>query len=138
MKGPNVSNLHPVFAGILAAHGLPQDEPPVPVKRSDYVSALIRMGWTIDSVDGYLASAAGQAELARLRKMRRENMARSTAELQARGIPFTSHNNGVHLVVAGAWDFWPSTGPWISRQVGPSGKKREGRGVLKLIARIRP
>jgi hypothetical protein len=72
MKGPNVSNLHPVFAGILAAHGLPQDEPPVPVKRSDYVSALIRMGWTIDSVDGYLASAAGQAELARLRKMRRE------------------------------------------------------------------
>lgn len=72
MKGPIVSNLHPVFAGILAAHGLPQDEHPVPVKRADYVSALIRMGWTIDSVDGYLASDAGQAELARLRKMRRE------------------------------------------------------------------
>jgi hypothetical protein len=68
---------------------------------------------------------------------RRENMASSTAELQARGIPFTSHNGGVHLVVAGAWDFWPSTGLWISRQAGPNGKKREGRGVLKLIARIK-
>lgn len=69
---------------------------------------------------------------------RRDNMASSTAELQARGIPFTSHNNGVHLVVAGAWDFWPSTGLWMSRQPGPNGRKREGRGVLKLIARIKP
>ncbi len=72
MKGPTVSNLHPLFAEILAAHGLQQADPPAPVKRADYVSALIRMGWTIDSVDGYLASDAGQAELARLRKMRRE------------------------------------------------------------------
>jgi hypothetical protein len=67
---------------------------------------------------------------------KRKNLEDSTAELQARGIPFTSHNGGVHLVVAGAWDFWPSTGLWIARQPGPNGKKREGRGVRKLIARI--
>lgn len=69
---------------------------------------------------------------------RRENMASSIAELQARGIPFVSNNGGVHLVVAGAWDFWPSTGLWMSRHPGQNGRKREGRGVLKLIARIRP
>lgn len=69
---------------------------------------------------------------------KRENMASSTAELLASGIPFVSHNGGVHLVVAGAWDFWPSTGRWVARQAGPDGKRREGRGVRKLIARIKP
>lgn len=71
MKGPLVSNqLHPVFAGILAAHGLPQDPPP-PVVRADYIAAMIRCGWTIDSVPGYLETEAGQTEVKRLREMRR-------------------------------------------------------------------
>lgn len=70
MKGPIVSNLHPLFVGILAAHGLPQDQPPPEVKRADYVAALIRIGWTIETVSGYLDGAAGQAELARVRSMR--------------------------------------------------------------------
>lgn len=71
MKGPHVSNLHPVFAGILAAHGLPQAEPPAPIKRADYVSAMIRCGWTIDSVPGYLDTDCGRAEVDRLWEMRK-------------------------------------------------------------------
>lgn len=55
------NQLHPVFAGILAAHGMPQDQPPEPIKRAAYVSALIRCGWTIDSVPGYLDTEAGKA-----------------------------------------------------------------------------
>lgn len=72
MKGPLVSNqLHPVFAGILAAHGLPQDQQPPPVARADYIAAMIRCGWTIDSVPGFLETERGKADLQRLRDMRK-------------------------------------------------------------------
>jgi hypothetical protein len=66
-----MSNLHPVFAGILAAHGLPQDQPPPPVVRADYIAAMIRCGWTIDSVQGYLDTDRGRADVASLWEMRK-------------------------------------------------------------------
>lgn len=65
------TNLHPVFAGILAAHGLPQAEPQAPVVRTDYIAAMIRCGWTIDSVPGYLDTARGRADVDRLWEMRK-------------------------------------------------------------------
>lgn len=42
-----------------------------------------------------------------------------TAELLNRKIPFTSHNNGAHLIVEGPEgyiDFWPGTGRWNNRK----------------------
>lgn len=66
------NQLHPVFAGILAAHGLPQQEPPLQIRRADYVAALIRCGWTIDSVPGYLDTDAGKDEVDRLWALRKE------------------------------------------------------------------
>ena len=57
-----------------------------------------------------------------------DNLAQSTQILTERGIPFTSHNNGVHLVVDSCFDFWPSTGKWIERETG-----KKGRGVFNLL-----
>lgn len=42
-----------------------------------------------------------------------------TAELLNQKIPFTSHNNGAHLIVEGPEgyiDFWPGTGRWNNRK----------------------
>ena len=45
--------------------------------------------------------------------------------LEDKGIPFTSHNNGQHLILEDVYgskiDYWPSTGRWSPR-VGKSGK----------------
>ena len=62
---------------------------------------------------------------------KRLNKARSTQILADKGIPFQSFNNGVHLVV-GTFDFWPSTGKFISHVTG-----EKGRGVFKLIKKIK-
>jgi hypothetical protein len=61
------------------------------------------------------------------------NLEWSTNYLKEVGIPFTSHNGGVHLIIDGpdGWiDFWPSTGKWIFR----SGEK--GRGIQNLFKMI--
>lgn len=60
---------------------------------------------------------------------RADNQRRSTALLSARGIPFESFNEGLHLVVDHRIDFWPSTGKWIFRPP----IKKQGRGVFKLL-----
>jgi hypothetical protein len=59
---------------------------------------------------------------------RRENLRNSTAILEREGIPFTSHNNGVHLIVLNKWNFYPSTGLFIDRETG-----EQGRGVFNLL-----
>jgi len=64
-------------------------------------------------------------------KKKRSNLAYSTAQLTAAGLPFDSHNMGVHLVLMKGdqpIDFWPSTGLWWIR--GSSNKRR---GIQKLI-----
>ena len=68
------------------------------------------------------------------RQDKRANNRQSSAEyLSARGIHFTSHNDGAHLIVTGPTcfiDFWPGTGKWNSRD----GTK--GFGVMNLAAHI--
>lgn len=77
-----------------------------------------------------------------LREERQEkraaNTVNSTQLLIDAGIPFVSKNYGVHLIVAGTWDFWPSTGLWIDRRPPmPGHRKREHRGVQHLINRVK-
>lgn len=84
------------------------------------------------------ADPEDMAELFRARRVaqqakRAENKAKSTDILQREGVPFVSKNDGVHLIVAGRWDFWPSTGKWQERQGVAGQKKRAGRGVFNLI-----
>lgn len=59
------------------------------------------------------------------------NTAASTQLLIDKGVPFTSHNNGAHLVVDGRFDFWPSTGLWIARN-----RRSQGRGVFVLLRQL--
>ncbi len=69
---------------------------------------------------------------------RASNRAKSSELLTEAGIPFTIHNGGAHLIVAGEWDFWPGTGLWHHRAPAPKGTAARGRGVRDLIARIKP
>lgn len=66
---------------------------------------------------------------------RARNREDSARVLTSKGVPFTQHNAGAHLVVTvgeQVVDFWPGTGKWITR-----GKARfEGRGVFRLLAYI--
>lgn len=65
-------------------------------------------------------------------KKRARNRELSSALLKSKGITFTSHNNGAHLIVDGTIDFWPGTGKWKSRDGLYS-----GRGVKKLLELIK-
>ena len=71
------------------------------------------------------------------RAMRRDSQERrarnrefAPGALEAAGLPFTSHNDGVHLIVDQRYDFWPGTGKWVRRgaREAPS-----GRGIFNLI-----
>ncbi len=68
------------------------------------------------------------------KKKKADNQESSTRILIDKSIPFTSHNWGNHLVVYGneiIFDFWPSTGKFISRN-----KKTKGRGVFSMIKKL--
>lgn len=65
---------------------------------------------------------------------RAANRASSAQLLADAGIPAETRNGGAHLIVAGAWDFWPGTGKWKER----GGGRRSGRGVFGLIRLIKP
>lgn len=65
---------------------------------------------------------------------RKANRASSAEILASRGIAFTSHNVGAHLVVQHAgrtFDFWPGTGKWIER-----GTTQYRRGVFPLLKEL--
>jgi hypothetical protein len=63
------------------------------------------------------------------KKKREGNAESSVAILKGRGIEFQVLNEvNHHLLVAGRFDFWPSTGKWRIRQTG-----RFGRGVFRLL-----
>lgn len=64
-------------------------------------------------------------------KKRKRNRENSTEILKSRGVEFSSHNKGAHLIVTsryGLVDFWPGTGKFIVRKSG-----EKGRGVFNLL-----
>ncbi len=66
------------------------------------------------------------------KEKRSRNRDSSAKILLAVGIAFETKNAGAHLIVDGRYDFWPGTGKWIER-----GTNRKGRGVWRLIARMK-
>ena len=58
---------------------------------------------------------------------RKSNLEWSTNYLKKMGVKFESRNNGIHLII-GEFDFWPSTGKFISRKT-----KKKSRGVKNLV-----
>jgi hypothetical protein len=65
------------------------------------------------------------------KKRRSYNRGHSTSHLKREGIPFTTKNDGAHLVVdfeGIVVDFWPGTGFWRSRN------GTEGRGIRRLMS----
>lgn len=65
---------------------------------------------------------------------RADNRASSTGALRSRGIYFTSHNQGAHLIVMERWDFYPGTGKFKERRSRPGKPTREGRGLRSLLS----
>lgn len=62
---------------------------------------------------------------------KQRNKMQSTQILKAKGVDFVAKNNGVHLIVdssKGKIDFWPTTGKYIRRLDGKS-----GRGVFNML-----
>jgi len=65
---------------------------------------------------------------------RASNRANSARMLEEKGISFSEHNNGAHLIVYGklaTFDFWPGTGKFVQRPT-----KLYQRGVEKLIKQV--
>lgn len=65
------------------------------------------------------------------REKKANNLASSTDILKKARVNFTSHNNGVHLVIQHSdrlIDFWPSTGKWNVRSAN-----LWGLGVFALL-----
>jgi len=61
---------------------------------------------------------------------RANNREQSAKYLTDACVPFTTHNQGAHLVVEGKdcyIDFWPGTGKWITRN------NEKGFGVRNLV-----
>ena len=68
------------------------------------------------------------------RTQRREN---APELLQKAGIPFTTHNNGAHLILdtpLGFIDFWPGTTKWKTRTF----PAHEGFVITRLLDLIHP
>jgi hypothetical protein len=61
---------------------------------------------------------------------RQSNLERSVALLDAQKVPYTRLSE--HHLRIGDYDFWPSTGLWISR----THKRSKGRGVLNLLVTL--
>lgn len=63
------------------------------------------------------------------KQKRRQNREASMQLLRSRNVAFTEHNGGSHLIVEGAWDFYPGTGLYVQR----GRERRSGRGVFGLL-----
>lgn len=81
------------------------------------------------------------------REKRAANVVSSKQLLRERGIAFTTHNEGRHLVIRQGertFDFWPSRGTWRERvtsatpgSFGMSATNRiSGRGVFNLLKQL--
>lgn len=63
---------------------------------------------------------------------RAKNRVNSADLLKEKGVAFSSHNGGAHLIIATddvRADFWPGTGKFIFHRP----KMFDGRGVFKLV-----
>lgn len=65
------------------------------------------------------------------KRQKRYRLKANTAELLRLKIPFVSKCDGVHLVIAERWDFWPSTGKWFDRV-----KSKRGHDFQTLLSSI--
>jgi hypothetical protein len=66
---------------------------------------------------------------------RAQNRESSAEYLIAQGIPYTSNNGGVHLIIqfkGRRADFWPGTGKWVFNAT-TTAPRAEGRGVRQLV-----
>jgi len=52
--------------------------------------------------------------------------------LDKEAIPYDEKNGGIHLVVDGRFDYYPTTGKFISRKT-----KTHGRGIFNLIKKVK-
>jgi hypothetical protein len=72
-------------------------------------------------------------ELRNLSSGKRSHNRRASRQLlQKHQVSFTTHNDGVHLIVKHnnrELDFWPGTGKWVSRK----DRTVKGRGVHTLL-----
>jgi hypothetical protein len=69
-------------------------------------------------------------------KRRAENREHAPEVLKSAGIPFTSKNDGAHLIIkipGHTVNFWPGTGKWQF-----CNEQRGGRGIIKLIQTLKP
>ncbi len=70
-------------------------------------------------------------DLRQERKLKKlENSKNAYSLLDEKKIPYEVKNHGIHLVVDGNIDYWPSTGKFIVR----GGNK--GRGIFNLIKEV--
>jgi len=51
--------------------------------------------------------------------------------LKKKSVPFEVKNGGIHLVIDGHVDYWPTTGKFICRDT-----KTTGRGIFNLLKHI--
>lgn len=65
-------------------------------------------------------------------KRKYNNLVNSTALLDKEKIPYEVKNNGIHYVVDGRIDYWPTTGKFIVRS-----NKKTGRGIFNLLKEIK-
>lgn len=87
-----------------------------------------------DMGDDWRAWKADAKEAAAKRRERAPQM------LRDKGISFSSHNDGAHLIVRAGfdvWDFWPGTGKWARRSQLPGKAPKRGRGLLNLISDVK-
>ncbi|MBC7602757.1 MAG: hypothetical protein H7255_08880 [Ramlibacter sp.] len=71
-----------------------------------------------DETEGDFWNAVGPVMKARSQEKRVSNRQSSAEMLASRGVKFTTHNAGAHLIVdAGSHkvNFWPGTGKWITQ-----------------------
>lgn len=65
------------------------------------------------------------------RRAKYDHLVANTAELERRKIPFASKNDGLHLIIADRWDFWPSTGKWFDKV-----RMKRGHDIESLLSSI--
>ena len=61
-----------------------------------------------------------------------KNLKNAIAKLDKESIPYEVKGNGIHFVVDGRFDYWPTTGKYINRKT-----KKSGRGIFNLLKQVK-